>query len=74
MSVCILSSLPELVDQAIGTLITVVMTGDYEFTGILKGFDDYVNMVLENVTETYVGLVVLSHVRILTLSMCYQSI
>jgi len=60
----VFSPLPELVDQAIGTLITVVMTGDYEFTGILKGFDDYVNMVLENVTETYVGLVVLSHVHI----------
>ena len=28
-----------------------VMKGDKEIVGTLKGFDDYVNMVLEDVTE-----------------------
>ncbi len=27
------------------------MKGDKEFTGTLTGFDDYVNMVMEDVTE-----------------------
>ncbi|KAK4049569.1 RNA-binding protein lsm5 [Microbotryomycetes sp. JL201] len=36
----------ELVDKAIGSKIWVIMK-----TGTLLGFDDYVNMVLENVTE-----------------------
>ena len=27
------------------------MKGDKEFVGTLRGFDDYVNMVLEDVTE-----------------------
>jgi small nuclear ribonucleoprotein (snRNP)-like protein len=30
------------------------MKGDKEFAGTLLGFDDYVNMVLEDVTELYV--------------------
>jgi small nuclear ribonucleoprotein (snRNP)-like protein len=29
------------------------MKGDKEFAGTLLGFDDYVNMVLEDVTELY---------------------
>jgi len=29
------------------------MKGDKEFSGTLLGFDDYVNMVLEDVTELY---------------------
>ena len=45
----------ELIDEAIATRITAVMNGDFEFTGLLKGFDDFVNMVLEDVTETYVS-------------------
>jgi U6 snRNA-associated Sm-like protein LSm5 len=28
-----------------------VMKGDKEIVGTLRGFDDYVNMVLEDVTE-----------------------
>ena len=27
------------------------MRGDTEFSGILKGFDDFVNLVLDDVTE-----------------------
>jgi U6 snRNA-associated Sm-like protein LSm5 len=29
------------------------MKGDKELVGTLRGFDDYVNMVLEDVTELY---------------------
>lgn len=32
------------------------MKNDREFTGTLLGFDDYVNVVLENVTEFSKGL------------------
>ncbi|CCJ28305.1 hypothetical protein PMAC_000545 [Pneumocystis sp. 'macacae'] len=41
----------ELVDKCVGSRIWVVMKGDTEFSGILLGFDDYVNMVLQDVTE-----------------------
>ncbi|KAM0746744.1 like-Sm ribonucleoprotein [Meredithblackwellia eburnea MCA 4105] len=41
----------ELIDKAIGSRIWVVMKTEREFTGTLLGFDDYVNMVLEDVTE-----------------------
>lgn len=35
----------ELIDKCIGSQIWVVMKGDQELTGILRSFDDYVNMV-----------------------------
>mmetsp|Transcript_37410 Transcript_37410/g.62980 ORF Transcript_37410/g.62980 Transcript_37410/m.62980 type:complete len:103 (+) Transcript_37410:149-457(+) len=41
----------ELVDRCIGSQIWVIMKGDKEMVGTLKGFDVYVNMVLEDVTE-----------------------
>ena len=41
----------ELVDRCIGSRIHIVMKGDKEIVGTLRGFDDYVNMVLEDVTE-----------------------
>ncbi|KAI6248512.1 putative U6 snRNA-associated Sm-like protein LSm5 [Erysiphe necator] len=56
----------ELIDKCVGSKIWVVMKGDkgknllaaidenlicLEFCGVLLGFDDYVNMVLEDVTE-----------------------
>jgi U6 snRNA-associated Sm-like protein LSm5 len=41
----------ELVDRCIGSRIHIVMKGDKELVGTLRGFDDYVNMVLEDVTE-----------------------
>jgi len=31
--------------------IWVILRGDKEFVGTLRGFDDFVNMVLEDVTE-----------------------
>lgn len=41
----------ELIDKCIGSKVWVVMKGDKELVGTLRGFDDYVNMVLEDVTE-----------------------
>ncbi|QSZ29605.1 hypothetical protein DSL72_004121 [Monilinia vaccinii-corymbosi] len=41
----------ELIDKCVGSKIWVIMKGDKEFTGTLTGFDDYVNMVLEDVIE-----------------------
>ena len=41
----------ELIDKCIGSRIHIIMRGDKELVGTLRGFDDYVNMVLEDVTE-----------------------
>ena len=41
----------ELIDKCIGSKMWVIMKGDKEIVGTLRGFDDYVNMVLEDVTE-----------------------
>ncbi|KAH6561094.1 hypothetical protein BASA50_011011 [Batrachochytrium salamandrivorans] len=41
----------ELVDRCVGSKLWVIMKGEKEFTGTLLGFDDFVNMVLEDVTE-----------------------
>mmetsp|Transcript_7578 Transcript_7578/g.18810 ORF Transcript_7578/g.18810 Transcript_7578/m.18810 type:complete len:96 (+) Transcript_7578:98-385(+) len=41
----------ELIDRCIGSRIWVLMKGDKEITGTLRGFDVYVNMVLEDVEE-----------------------
>ena len=46
----------ELVDKCIGSRIWIIMKGEKEFTGTLCGFDDYVNVVLEDVTEYYYDL------------------
>ncbi|KAL6090593.1 hypothetical protein STEG23_009442 [Scotinomys teguina] len=47
------SQLPplELVDKCLGSRIHIVMKSDMEIVGTLLGFDDFVNMVLEDVTE-----------------------
>ncbi|KAK4407320.1 Sm-like protein LSM5 [Sesamum angolense] len=39
----------ELIDRCIGSKIWVIMKGDKELVGTLRGFDVYVNMVLEDV-------------------------
>ncbi|KAI5954272.1 hypothetical protein KGF54_002047 [Candida jiufengensis] len=39
----------EVIDRSIGKKLRVLMTSDKEFYGTLIGFDDYVNMVLEDV-------------------------
>lgn len=41
----------ELIDKCIGSRIQVIMKNEKEIVGTLVGFDDYVNMVLENATE-----------------------
>lgn len=41
----------EVIDKAIGTEVHVLLTNDKEFKGKLIGFDDFVNIVLEDVTE-----------------------
>jgi U6 snRNA-associated Sm-like protein LSm5 len=41
----------ELIDKCIGHQLWIIMKGDKELVGTLRGFDDYVNMVLEDVTE-----------------------
>ena len=43
--------LAELVAKCVGSRIWVIMKGDKELVGTLRGFDDYVNMVLEDVKE-----------------------
>ncbi|KAJ2740580.1 RNA-binding protein lsm5 [Coemansia sp. BCRC 34301] len=47
----------ELIDKCIGSRIWVMMKSEKEFVGTLLGFDDYVNMVLEDVDEYYIGFV-----------------
>jgi len=40
-----------MIDKCIGSRLWVIMKGDKELVGTLRGFDDYVNMVLDDVTE-----------------------
>ncbi|CAI5757510.1 unnamed protein product [Candida verbasci] len=42
----------EIIDRSVGKKVKVLMTSNKEFYGKLIGFDDYVNMVLEDVTES----------------------
>lgn len=44
-------SFSELVDKCIGSRIHIIMKSDKEMVGTLLGFDDFVNMLLEDVTE-----------------------
>ncbi|CAO1315838.1 unnamed protein product [Diamesa hyperborea] len=41
----------ELVDKCIGSRIHILMKNEKEMFGTLLGFDDFVNMLLEDVTE-----------------------
>lgn len=41
----------ELVDKAVGSRLWVILRGDRELVGTLRGYDEFVNMVLEDVTE-----------------------
>jgi U6 snRNA-associated Sm-like protein LSm5 len=44
----------ELIDKCIGSSIHVIMKqSNKEFTGTLLGFDDYVNIVLQDVSMMY---------------------
>lgn len=41
----------ELVDKAVGSRLWVILRGDRELVGTLRGYDEFVNMVLDDVTE-----------------------
>jgi U6 snRNA-associated Sm-like protein LSm5 len=41
----------ELIDKAIGSSIWILMRGQTEIVGVLRGFDDYVNLVLDDAVE-----------------------
>lgn len=41
----------EIIDRAIGYDIKILLTNHKEFVGTLVGFDDFVNVVLENAAE-----------------------
>ncbi len=41
----------ELIDKCIGSRIWILMKSDKELVGTLLGFDRFVNMVLQDVTE-----------------------
>ena len=41
----------ELIDKAIGSQIWILMRGDTELVGTLRGFDDFVNLVLDDAVE-----------------------
>ena len=41
----------ELIDKCIGSRVWIIMKGDKEIVGTLRGFDEFVNMVLEDVIE-----------------------
>mmetsp|Transcript_12657 Transcript_12657/g.32324 ORF Transcript_12657/g.32324 Transcript_12657/m.32324 type:complete len:93 (-) Transcript_12657:216-494(-) len=41
----------ELIDKCVGSRIWVIMKGDKEIVGTLRGIDEFVNMVMEDVTE-----------------------
>ena len=51
MVFCLSFGFTELVDKCIGSRIHIIMKNDKEIVGTLLGFDDFVNMLLEDVTE-----------------------
>jgi U6 snRNA-associated Sm-like protein LSm5 len=40
-----------LIEKCINARVWIIMRGNTEFVGVLKGFDEFVNLVLEEVTE-----------------------
>jgi U6 snRNA-associated Sm-like protein LSm5 len=41
----------EVVDKCTGSRVWIIMTGDKEYFGTLRGFDEYLNLVLDDVKE-----------------------
>lgn len=47
----------EILDKTIGHSIWVIMQGDKEFYGKMRGFDEYTNLILDDVKEyQYAGV------------------
>ncbi len=45
-----------MIDKCIGSKIWIVMQGDKEYFGCLRGFDEYMNIVMDEVKEySYAG-------------------
>jgi U6 snRNA-associated Sm-like protein LSm5 len=40
-----------LLEATVGSEVWIIMRGERELKGVLKGYDDYVNLVLEDVRE-----------------------
>ncbi|CAL0305344.1 unnamed protein product [Lupinus luteus] len=51
MNECCDGKYAEVVNRCIGSKIWLLMEGEKEFVGTLKGFDAFVNLMLEDVTE-----------------------
>lgn len=45
----------ELISRCVGSRIWIIMKGNTELVGTLRGFDSYVNIVLEDVQEYEIG-------------------
>ncbi len=41
----------ELIERCIGSRVWVIMKNDKELKGLLRGIDEFVNMVMDDVTE-----------------------
>lgn len=41
----------EVIDKTINQPVWIILQSNREFTGTLVGFDDYVNVIIENATE-----------------------
>jgi U6 snRNA-associated Sm-like protein LSm5 len=50
-TLCVEKHTADLLRRCVGSKIWVIMKGDKELVGTLRGFDVFVNMVLEDVTE-----------------------
>lgn len=41
----------EVIDKTINQPVWIILQSNREFTGILRGFDDFVNVIIEDATE-----------------------
>lgn len=51
----------EIIDRTINQQIWILLTSKREFSGRLVGFDDFVNVVIENATEWDDGKAIKTH-------------
>jgi U6 snRNA-associated Sm-like protein LSm5 len=56
ISASLINFIIEVVDKCIGSKLWIIMKGEKEFFGTLRGFDEYLNIVLDDVKEyAYAG-------------------